>query len=377
MNNKDNFLPTRDFLRQLIGQNYVKPSELKNILRARGVFCSSDDKKLLGGIIIKTGISAEEYLLLKETYKSKEDNPKISTRQIQWQSDISLFNALEHDFDFQSLIDDDFGNVRLVRSPFFVMTDPANPNSVRLDVMIERRDITKNWGDDISYHKGYVEFNKEDNTSHVQMTLCYSSKEIKNFVNNLTKKVIKKFKEDGYVGAKEDVLLIRFHDFDNTGRVNFFYELSNNWRNDNLYFSDTKDLQFSPDKIDDKTPENLKWMKDTIDDLKIKGKGIHSTFFFSNKLCHKYLKLYKISCDYNFYHNDIEGTCRVNYEFPDIESRNSELSVDIGNFNLSKNDSNLNKDVIKTRLLRILDEKKVELYKKYKIRTTSENLVVS
>ncbi|EHE1607887.1 hypothetical protein JNP55_004308, partial [Salmonella enterica] len=161
MNNKDNFLPTRDFLRQLIGQNYVKPGELKSILRARGVFCSSDDKKLLGGIIIKTGISAEEYLLLKETYKSKEDNPKISTRQIQWQSDISLFNALEHDFDFQSLIDDDFGNVRLVRSPFFVMTDPANPNSVRLDVMIERRDITKNWGDDISYHKGYVEFNKE------------------------------------------------------------------------------------------------------------------------------------------------------------------------------------------------------------------------
>ncbi|MCA6972964.1 hypothetical protein ACI51Z_02600 [Pectobacterium carotovorum] len=377
MSNKENYLPTRDFLRQLIGQNYVKPSELKNILRARGVFCSSDDKKLLGGIVIKTGISAEEYTLLKETYKSKEENPKISTRQIKWGSDVSLFDALENDFDYQSLIDDDFGNIRLAKSPSFVMTDPANPNSVRLDVTIERRDITKNWGDDISYHKGYIEFNKVDDASHVQMTLCYSSKEVKSFVNNLTKKAIRRFKDEGHVSAKEEILLIRFHDFDNTGRVNFLYELSNDWRNDNLYFNDTKDLQFSPDMLDDKTPENLKWMKDTIDDLKLKGKGIHSTFFFSNNSCHKYLKLYKISCDYDFYHNDIEGTCRVNYEFPDIDSKNSELSVDIGNFNLAKNEINLSKDVIKTRLLRILDKKKVELYNKFKIRTTSEKLAFS
>jgi|GEM_PF-5526823 len=37
-NNEEVLLPTRDFLRQLIGQPKVKTKELADVLRSRGVF---------------------------------------------------------------------------------------------------------------------------------------------------------------------------------------------------------------------------------------------------------------------------------------------------------------------------------------------------
>lgn len=95
MENNDSLLPTRDFLRQLIGQSFIKQNELRELMRGRGVFNSSDEKKLIGSTLIKTGISALEYIELRETYKSKEENPKLQTRQIEWSSDSSLIEAID------------------------------------------------------------------------------------------------------------------------------------------------------------------------------------------------------------------------------------------------------------------------------------------
>ena len=368
-------LPTRDFLRQLIAQSYVKESELKNILRNRGVFISSEDKKLFANIIIKTGLSAEEYIQLKESYRSKEDNPKFQTRQIKWSSkETTLYDALCKELDFRKLLDDNFGTVKLNSEPSFHLPDPQNKNLIRLNIDLKRKDITKNWGENTTYHNGYIELAKKENSSEVQLNLCHSSKEVKEFGNKITNALIKKFKDDKYISENDEIVSIRFHDFDNNGRVKFLKELSNIWKINELYFKDTKDLQFSPDNFDEKTPVNLQWMKDTIEDMKLKGKGIHSTFFVKNREYHKYMKLYRISCDYTFAFTAFEGNCRINFEFHDFESQNSELVVDITNLNLSKNENNIPKNSVKLQLLKILDTKKMEFYEKNKIRTTPSNL---
>lgn len=367
-------LPTRDFLRQLIAQPYVKVSELKNILRTRGIFVSKEDKILLANILIKTGLSAEEYIQLKDSYKAKEDNPKFQTRQIKWSSEIPLFDALSKELDFRHLLDDNFGTIKLSSEPSFFLPDSMNKNLIRLNIDLERKDITKNWGESTSYHKGYIELEKNPSSLEVQLNLCYTSKEVKDFGNKLTKFLIGSFKKDKHIVENVKIVSIRFHDFDNKGRVKFLNELSYDWNLNELYFKDTKDLQFSPENLDDKAPENLKWMKDTIDDLKLKGKSIHSTFFVSNKEYHEYIKLYKIACDYSFAFTEYEGTCRINYEFHDIDSHNSELVVDITNLNLSVSKIKISKDIIKIRLLKLLDTKKIELYEQYKIKTSPASL---
>lgn len=215
-------LPTRDFLRQLIAQSYVKESELKNILRNRGVFISSEDKKLFANIIIKTGLSAEEYIQLKESYRSKEDNPKFQTRQIKWSSkETTLYDALYKELDFRKLLDDNFGTVKLNSEPSFHLPDPENKNLIRLNIDLERKDITKNWGENTTYHYGYIELAKKENSSEVQLNLCHSSKEVKEFGNKITNALIKKFKDDKYISENDEIVSIRFHDFDNNGRVKF------------------------------------------------------------------------------------------------------------------------------------------------------------
>lgn len=108
-NNDEILLPTRDFLRQLIGQSKVKTGELKSVLRSRGVFTGSDDKKVSGPILIKTGLSPVEYIDLRESYKTKEESPKSKTRTIKWHSDNNLLEAIPDMIDYEPLLNDQFG----------------------------------------------------------------------------------------------------------------------------------------------------------------------------------------------------------------------------------------------------------------------------
>ncbi|HDL7470213.1 TPA: hypothetical protein PXN82_004388 [Yersinia enterocolitica] len=377
MENNDSLLPTRDFLRQLIGQSFIKQNELRELMRGRGVFNSSDEKKLIGSTLIKTGISALEYIELRETYKSKEENPKLQTRQIEWSSDSSLIEAIDDSItgnvDFNSFLENDFGTLKLASAPMFSMID-QDPNHIEIEFNIERFDFTKNWGENKTIHHGYVELKKEDGNVDVVLTLCHTSKEVRDFGDKIAKKIINDFKEKNYIKSDAKTIFIRFHDFDNNGRVKFLRELSCDLIDYDLYFKDTIDLQFSPDALDDKTPNDLKWMKDRIEDLKLKGKGIQSTFFFSQKEYHKYIKLYKLACDYTFSNSNYDGTCRINFEFPDINNINSELNVEVINLNISTNEIGIQKNELKNRLLRILDAKKINLYEKYHIRKTPAQL---
>ena len=101
------YLPTGDYLRQLLSQTNVNPSELKKLARRRGVFTLSNDKKTIAPLIVKTGISPYEYSDLRESYRQKEDNPKYKTRSIAWSSNSTLYAGLPDEIDFNSLLDAD------------------------------------------------------------------------------------------------------------------------------------------------------------------------------------------------------------------------------------------------------------------------------
>ncbi|MBN8090761.1 hypothetical protein J0J26_22750 [Vibrio vulnificus] len=53
----DFFIPTGDYLRQFIGNSMIKAGDVRDILKKRGIFSSSNDKKVLGPLLVKTGIS--------------------------------------------------------------------------------------------------------------------------------------------------------------------------------------------------------------------------------------------------------------------------------------------------------------------------------
>lgn len=361
----DFFIPTGDYLRQFIGNQMIKPADIREILKRRGMFSSSNDKKILGPILVKTGISPDEFESLKEAVQTKEENPKVQTRKLKWVSDDSLVDAIPHDFDFSELIDDPFGIVSIDNDPTFSLAgDGRNPNHLIADIVIKRTDKTRNFGDDISYHSCSIEL-KLDENNHIDLNLTvkHSSKDSLNVINKVSRRVHTHLKKTGHV-SEEPMQRILFGDFTNESRINFLIELAKS-REMYLYYKDIKKVYFSPDEnVIDKKPQEIEWFEKKIKDLMFKGENLDSSIYLIKPDLKKHLKLYSISSSHELNDDNHQGSCVVNLYFQDMES-NSELMMEVDSLNVQQKLENENKSEIKLQILKFLEAKKIELYNKY------------
>lgn len=361
------YLPTGDYLRQLLSQTNVNPSELKKLARKRGIFTSSDDKKTIAPLIIKTGISPYEYAELRESYKQKEDNPKYKTRSISWSSSSTLYDGLPGEVDYNSLLDDQFGGCQLVSPPIFV-AEESNPDHIALDFEISRENLTRNFGENTTYHKGRVEFKKNEGEMEVNLSLTHTAPETKTFANKVADRMIDHFKNTGHIDKNEEIKSIKFTDFSNENRIKFLNDLTQKTNYSFLSFIDTKDVHFSPDKDKSNPPDELMWMRDKIEDMKMKGKDLHSTFFVDDNSYYKFIQLYGLTCQYLYSCDGFSGACKIQYEFSDSNkvTAESELTLNINMIKLEVNDLGVSKNKAKKQILDSLEKYKLELYQSYK-----------
>lgn len=373
-NNEEVLLPTRDFLRQLIGQPKVKNTDLKNIIRSRGIFTGSDEKEVTGSILIKTGLSPSEYIDLRESYKNKEESPKSKTRTIAWNSETSLIEAIPENIDFNLLLNDQFGVFSISRiSDFTAQKD--NPNSIYMDFEIERTDSVKNWGENTVIHNGRVEIRRDDATNILNISTIHTAPETRDFNQKITSHLIKHFKDEGHIEKDAQVNVIKFSDFNNESRILFINELTQKASYSALTFIDTKDIHFSPDNTISNPPTDIAWMRDKIDDMKIKGKDLHSTFFVSDVAFHPFIQFFGVQCDYKFSIEQSTGTCRILFEFSETdESPRSELTLNLSMLKLETNDSGLSRSDLKRKLLESLEKFKLEAYEIHKVKMEKNNV---
>jgi hypothetical protein len=365
-NNEEVLLPTRDFLRQLIGQTKVKNVELKNVLRARGVFTGSDQKEVIGPILIKTGLSPFEYVDLRESYKTKEESPKSKTRTIGWDSESNLLESLPEIIDYETLLNDQFGVFSVSSmSNFTALND--NPDHIYMDFEIDRRDPVKNWGENTVTHSGRVEIRKSNDGKSLNISLSHTAPETVDFGNKVSSALIKHFKSEGHIKQNDDVTIIRYADFTNESRILFLNELTQSVSHSILRFVDTKDIHFSPDHSVPNPPTNIAWMKDKIEDMKMKGQGLHSTFFVSDKSIHPFIQLFGLQCDYEFEGNNCTGTCRILFEFSDKdESVGGELTLNLSMLRLEANEEGLSRNAASKLIIESLERSKMECYEKHR-----------
>lgn len=365
---ENHIVPTNDYLRQIIGNSYITEANLKKILRQRGVFTSSSSKKIIAPIIIKTGISPNEYNQLADSYKSSENQLKSKNRSIAWQSKDSLIDSIPANFDYSSLLEDDFGTCNLVSQPYFVTID-NNPNCIALDFEIERKDLTKNLGENITHHSGRLELKKDDQEMQVSININHTSKETLKFINILTKNTIEHFKSEGRIDKDAEIINIRFYDFNNKNRILFLLQLSQKVLYTDLTFKDTKNVQICPDDDISNPPDDIKWMRDKIENLKLSGRELHNTFFIKEKNYFDYILMFGITCSYYFEGDDFTANCEVEYEFSSKKdlSDGSELTLNINVTDIKTNDNkNISKSKASKLILDSLEKYKLESYKEYK-----------
>lgn len=370
-NNEEILIPTRDFLRQLIGQTKVKNVELKNVLRSRGVFTGSDQKEVIGPILIKTGLSPFEYVDLRESYKTKEESSKSKTRTIDWSSDSNLLESLPEAIDYETLLNDQFGVFSVSSmSSFTALND--SPDHIYIEFEIDRRDPVKNWGENTVTHGGRLEIRKSENGKSLNISLTHTAPETIDFGNKISSALIKHFKSEGHIKQDDNVTIIRYADFSNESRILFLNELTQNTSHSILRFIDTKDIHFSPDHEVPNPPADISWMKDKIDDMKMKGQELHSTFFVSDKSIHPFIQLFGLQCDYEFTDANYSGTCRILFEFSDKdESTGGELTLNLSMLRLETNEEGLTRGAASKLIIESLERSKMECYEKHRINTPS------
>lgn len=370
-NNDEILLPTRDFLRQLIGQTKVKNSELKNVLRARGVFTGSDQKEVIGPILIKTGLSPFEYVDLRESYKTKEESHKSKTRTINWSSNYNLLESLPETLDYETLLNDQFGVFSVSSMSDFTALN-GNSDHIYMDFEIDRRDPVKNWGENTATHSGRIEIRKIDGGKSLNISLSHTAPETMDFGNKISSTLIRYFKSEGHIEQNDDVTIIRYADFTNESRILFLNEFTQNVSHSILRFIDTKDIHFSPDHSVSNPPSNIAWMRDKIEDMKMKGQGLHSTFFVSDKSIHPFIQLFGLQCDYEFESDNYTGTCRILFEFSGKnESTDGELTLNLSMLRLNTNEDGISRNVASKLIIESLEKYKMETYEKHKIKVTT------
>ena len=365
-NNEEILLPTRDFLRQLIGQTRVKNSELKNVLRARGVFTGTEQKESIGPILIKTGLSPSEYVDLRDSYKTKEESSKSKSRSINWNSQSNLLESLPETIDHEKLLNDQFGVLSVSSlSEFTALND--DPDHIYMDFSIDRHDPVKNWGQNTVTHRGRIEIRKSDDKKSLSISLTHTAPETVDFGNKISSALIKHFKDKGHISQDENVKIIKYGDFSNESRILFLNDLTQNASHSMLKFSDTKDIHFSPDHSVSNPPASIAWMKDKIEDMKMKGKDLHSTFFVSDKSIHPFIQLFGLQCDYLLDGSNCTGTCRILFEFSDSDEVSvGELTLNISMIKLDSNEEGLSRSSVSKLIIESLERYKMEAYEKHK-----------
>lgn len=365
--NIDLILPQGDSLREYLEQPFLSTADLKSLLRHRGIFICKSEKEDTIPILTCALLNPREFDWLRDRQVTREDNPKTFSRCVGWQSQKSLMESVP-DLELNDLIKSDFVNYKVIGSPKFIPV-AKNPDHVRLEFDIERRDLSKSWCRATSRFKGALELKKIFDGKSVKLLLTHTAAETRDLNHKITRAVTASFKASSSIGVDEELSRILFTDFANEGRVRFFWNLTAKHPGKIFEFMDVVDIGFFPDPSLP-LPEELKWMESRVSELRVKGKDLHQTIFVQQPVCHKHLLFVRLDAKFRFEYHAAKGECVVSFEFADFsmdDYMQCEFETNISALVLVPECAHVNRVNVKEFLLSELDTIKLTEHLKCRI----------
>jgi hypothetical protein len=361
----ERFLPYGEMLRDFLGQPFIAKSDIVDLLRERGIFVSSSEKKDTIPLVTNLIVNPREFDFLRESQNTKEDSQKVNTQTISWDSTSALLENIPDNFDINSVLDLEFSNFTVVGSPNFI---PVNQNQdhLLLEFEIERNDFSKNWCTVQSTFKGSLELKKEEDK--VEIILTHTAKETKYVADKISRGMINHFKTKGCVDNHREVTRIEFCQFSNSDRILYFLSLTQNIKSNLLQFEDIVDVEFSPEsELERELPEKIKWMENKINDLKLNGKGLQHTLFIEDKELHEFVQLHHVLSRYRFNYEKLKGHCEISGGFPEY-SRNkemkSEFEINIKNISFDSAQKTISRSEMEKIIFREFNKIKLKNFNK-------------
>lgn len=355
-------VPYGEQIRGFANQKFISDSELNRILRERGVFSLSNDKDFMVPLLQTLLLSPSEFDKIRDAFSTKEDNPKVFSRTIQWCKDIKVHSSDTLLIDVDNFIRSKLPTCSL-EQPIRLVPVNNNLNHLRAEFTIKRNDINKAWYEQTNLFSGSFEFINEENGKS-RIIVSHTAPETKDIALHAIEKQIKIYKKEGKIPNEEIIKKILFKEFTNEERFVFFFRLTNHLACDYFTCQDIKDISIKPEET--VLPIEIKWMED-VNKILLSGKSLDKKYFIEDRKFHKHLILGKLDALYVFNIKGLSGQFTVSFGFPDYLSKgeNSEFELNISSISPTKVLDQRSKKILKSQLLSEMDKQKSIVYNNF------------
>lgn len=375
--NPSSFIPSGEMVRDLANQTYISESDIKTILRQRGIFTPNNNKERTVSILSCLLLSPPEFEVLVERQTVKEDTLKSAgSGRISVNTDFKNLTSFVYDDYLPGLVAQITPKDNYLKNNFKVIGTPivktiTKDKEVEVEVNIERNNYNKSWVNHKSQFKAIVNF-KHDN-SEIVFQRFFTSNETKGIANKCVSYFEKTCKEKKVIDVKELEHRVRFDDFKNDERIIFLLKMYNSSEGRSLGVEglDVSSFEFAPDNSL-ALPTELKWM-DNKDELIFRGSKVDKTFFLNETTYHPHVIVWRMQAIFKFdiVAKGIKGKVKMDFNFHEYatdKSYKAPLEINFVSALEIENGTNLTlsqKEIVKKDLLTIFENLKSTIYQNY------------
>jgi len=335
-------LPVGEKLKPLLNKSSISESDMKNLLKRRGVFLSGNDKKAIVPYLTMSLLSPKEFEELQELQKTKEDAMKFRNKSVNSKSNYNLTELIETDIINVNDIEIHLNDCSFHTDANFKVIDS---NRLVVDYEILRSDLNKDWASTESKFNGRVEIAKNIKTNEINIISEYTSNETEEINGIILDKVFKTLKEKNEIEEKK-IFELASDNFNNEERFEFLLSLTKDSPNSILKYKSVRNIEIGPDKTSNlQVAPSIVVFDNSVKNIIIngeKGETLQNIEYVTNKVYHKALILRAVQIEYKFNVVGASGTCIIEYGFPQFSGSNKKSKV----FEVTINKLWFNKDSI-------------------------------
>lgn len=311
-------LPFGDDLRVFLTQDRVTPSMLRKVLRSRGVFLASTDKKDMLEHLLLSFLAPSEFASLLDEVREKEYSQKLRSRSYSVSSEAPpLAEMLPIDFNFNEIAKDEYGNTKILGEPSFARDKQDGKDSYLLSYRIEIQSIGADWTRCRRIFDASIRYTLNSVDKRLEVATTHTSPETEKANKKVVGHVNRELRAKHYI-EKTGEAKVLFGSFTNEQRIFFLMKFPGLNGQDGLSFVKLADLALALDaNVPSPDEARLIWMKDSVNKLTLSGDALQNVFFVNDPTCWKHLLVWRTEARYEFDTVDFSGSIEVTFEFSD------------------------------------------------------------
>ncbi|MFO1438034.1 MAG: hypothetical protein U1F81_06885 [Verrucomicrobiaceae bacterium] len=312
------YLLTGEDLRVFLNQEAITVTVLRQILRGRGVFCPSNDKKDLLPFLLLSFLTPEEFETLLDAVRSKEESHKVRSHTFSVPFEgKTLEEVMPVDLPIAELAADPLGNYEVVGVPMITAEKDGGKPSCVVRLKLRRTTIGSDLTANSRHFESQVRWTLDVDAKRLLVTTIHTSRETEQANQSVVRVINKHLREQQFIEPGSEFRLC-FKSFTNEQRIVFLMQFSGLDEWNGLSFERLKGLALKLDET--KTPpdqERLNWMRKKVSRVNLNGDALQDTFFVTDTTCRPYIICWRMEMVFKFTTADHSGKLEAVFEFAD------------------------------------------------------------